>query len=75
MEEDDEDDEEEDEKQPPSSSLKNATVLEDVQWAQCFKCNKWRTLGPGVVASSLHGVWTCSMNKGGIQKCSVCEEQ
>jgi hypothetical protein len=32
------------------------------QWAQCSKCEKWRTLPPDVKPETLPDMWTCEMN-------------
>ena len=32
------------------------------QWAQCSKCEKWRTLPPDVKTETLPDMWTCEMN-------------
>jgi len=32
------------------------------QWAQCNKCEKWRTLPPTIKPETLPDMWTCEMN-------------
>ena len=49
--------------------------LQPQEWAQCYKCNKWRKLSLGVDASSLPELWTCAHNIGSMyQKCEMPEE-
>ena len=44
------------------SHAKTAEDVDNQEWVQCEKCNKWRKLAPHVSADDLPDIWTCSLN-------------
>ncbi|GAX25825.1 hypothetical protein FisN_17Lh217 [Fistulifera solaris] len=44
------------------SSKGNNDDVDNVEWVQCEKCDKWRKLPPHISASELPDVWYCDMN-------------
>ena len=59
----------------PMAALQQPVVIEeDVVWACCDGCDKWRRV-PGVAdASELPSPWYCKMHPDGIT-CDTCEEE
>ncbi|GMH94651.1 hypothetical protein TL16_g12967 [Triparma laevis f. inornata] len=46
----------------PTTAPKPAAPVEDMEWVQCEKCEKWRRLPPNLSAADLPDTWYCSMN-------------
>ncbi|CAB9503547.1 CW-type Zinc Finger [Seminavis robusta] len=60
-----------------STSHKEQDVdIDNVEWVQCEKCDKWRKLPSEISADELPDVWYCSMNTWNPQSasCSAAED-